>query len=1128
MPTSSLRNFFRKTNGSNPSPSLFTLKRAVCVLAAMSSLAALSFAQSTVTGEISGIVLDPTEAAVVNANVSAKSSDTGQVATAVTNAQGQFRLALLRPGQYVITVAAKGFQDTTQTAMASLGQVSTLTLRMGIQQSTQSVTVVEAGNALQVEDANLTTTFNQTQLENLPAPGNDMTAYALTAPGVTVSTGGGYGNFSVFGLPGVSNLFTINGSDNMDPYLNLNNSGASNLTLGANEIQEAAVVVNGYTGQYGRQAGAQVNYVTKSGSNAFHGNAGFWYNEKVLNANDWFNNQSGTDRPFAISRQWADSIGGPIKKNKLFFFFNNEGLRYVLPGGGATYIPTADFSTYVLNNIKATNPGAVPLYTTALNLYSGASGASRATNVPVTADDPGGCGDFTGGGFGVSQTLRPHLPQHRQQPQYRVADGWPRGLRSLRFRPHLLPLQPGQGRSGHQYRSHQSRVQREQRSALLRRSVRLHQIHRCHHGEPVAALGHVLLGHLRTSEPFGGSLAAFPTTFTFGDGDYNNVGGSDNSYPQGRNVGQWQIIDDFSLVRGRHEIKVGMNFRRNYVSSFAYGPNTSGLVTFNSMTDFVNGSLDNGSTYSQAFTRIGGEFLSLYSGGVYGQDTWRASSKATITMALRLDRNSNITCRLKCFNQLGAPFASVNHDPTQPYNSVIKTGLKEAFPSIEPIVAAPRVGVAYSITPTTVLRGGVGLFSDLYQGLIADRFLTNAPNVASFIANSGTVAPGATGSAFAAVANSYNAFQKGFAGGATLAQLQASVPLGYNPPNYNTIANKIYNPKYIEWNVELQQSFAKNYVVSVNYVGNHGYDEFNQTLLGNAFSTKNFATLPTAAPDKRFAEVRELNNAGYSNYDGLVSSFRWRMGSQFQGAFNYTFSHSLDTCSNGCLEPFNALTAVSLRYQVNPANLANPNYSNSDYDVRHSFNMNFVYTTRKFNNMMANGVLGGWTIASTSLHHSGYPFSVVNTGIRSAQGIGNASGIATEPIVADVAVQGLNYSDCTSPVAPCFSSTQFVSKANQHGFGNVPRNYFRGPGYFDTDLNVNKVFAVREHYRLLVGANFYNLFNHPNFDLPSNNLAVGTFGTIQSTVSAPSSPYGSFQGSAVSGRVVQAQVKFSF
>jgi len=121
----------------------------------------------------------------------------------------------------------------------------------------------------------------------------------------------------------------------------LNNSGASNLTLGANEISEAAVVLNGYTGQYGRQAGAQVNYITKSGTNQFHGNAAWFWNGSKLNANDWFNNASDpfTPRPHAVSNEWADSVGGPIVKNKLFFFFDNEGLRYVLPSGGPVYIP---------------------------------------------------------------------------------------------------------------------------------------------------------------------------------------------------------------------------------------------------------------------------------------------------------------------------------------------------------------------------------------------------------------------------------------------------------------------------------------------------------------------------------------------------------------------------------------------------------------------------------------------------------------------------------------------------------------------------------------------------------------------------------------------------------------------
>jgi hypothetical protein len=310
-------------------------------------------------------------------------------------------------------------------------------------------------------------------------------------------------------------------------------------------------------------------------------------------------------------------------------------------------------------------------------------------------------------------------------------------------------------------------------------------------------------------------------------------------------------------------------------------------------------------------------------------------------------------------------------------------------------------------------------------------------------------------------------------------------------------------------------------------VGNSGYQELNQTLLGNAYDAKGFPGLPTSSPDPMFGEIRELNNNGYSNYNGMVLALRWRGVSNFSGSVSYTWSHALDTCSNDCLEPFNLLTDVSLRYQLSPSNLG-LNYGSADYDVRHSVNANYVWTvpTAHFQNWLAKGVLGGWTVAGTVFYHSGYPFSVVDTLVRSTNGISNASGIATQPILADV-VGSIN-TVCTSPNAPCFSPSEFLTAANQKNFGNIGRNAFRGPGYFDTDLTVSKTFAVRERYRLQIGANFFNVLNHPNFDLPVNNVAAGNFGTIIGTVSAPTSAYGSFQGSAVSGRVIQTQVKFTF
>jgi hypothetical protein len=452
--------------------------------------------------------------------------------------------------------------------------------------------------------------------------------------------------------------------------------------------------------------------------------------------------------------------------------------------------------------------------------------------------------------------------------------------------------------------------------------------------------------------------------------------------------------------------------------------------------------------------------------------------------------------------------------------------VKNAFPAIDAIVPEPRFGFAYSPDEKTVIRGGIGMFSDLYQPLIATRFEQNLPSNPSFTASSGIIAPGNAKSAQAAAAASASAFIQGFGSGATVGQLTANVP-GFAPPNYNTIAPNINNPIYYEWNFEIQRALNHDVTLSVNYVGNHGTDEFLQNLYLNGYAANGFGGLPKSAPDPRFSEIRELYNNGRSYYDGLVTALRWRVGSQFTGSFSYTWSHSLDTCSNGCIEPFNALAAPSLRYQVSP-NLQ-LNYSNSDYDIRHSVNANYVYTPKvPFSNPVAKAVLGGWAVAGTVLFHSGYPFSILNSGVRSAQKVNNLAGIATNSFIADWQGGGNGYPSCTTPNVSCYSTSLFAGKNGQLDFGNIPRNSFRGPGYFDTDLNVHKTFSIRESIKFQIGIYAFNLFNHPNFDLPFNNINSGTFGNILETVSAPNSPYGNFQGSSVSGRVIQTQAKFIF
>jgi hypothetical protein len=209
-------------------------------------------------------------------------------------------------------VTQAGFQDAKRYVDVLVGQVVTANIQVALASSTQTVEVTEAATAVQAENADLSTTFTSMQVAELPNPGNDTTYIALTAPGVVANTGGGYGNFSTFGLPATANLFTTNGQNNMDPYLNLNNSGATNLSLGKNEIAEASVINNGYSGQYGQLAGSQVNVVTKSGTNQFHGNAVWYWAGSKLAANDFFANAAGNPKTFFNDNQWADSIGEPI------------------------------------------------------------------------------------------------------------------------------------------------------------------------------------------------------------------------------------------------------------------------------------------------------------------------------------------------------------------------------------------------------------------------------------------------------------------------------------------------------------------------------------------------------------------------------------------------------------------------------------------------------------------------------------------------------------------------------------------------------------------------------------------------------------------------------------------------
>src|SRR5579884_735558 len=376
------------------------------LLAAMALFLALPAvdAQTLTTGDITGTISDPTGAVVPGASVVLTNTDTGVSQNTTTSASGTYRFSFLPPGEYRVSAAATGLKTELAAVSIQVGQVTTLNLTARVQAAQTVVEVSAAPAAVQTENANLARAFNSTQMMDLPAPGGDITTVAFTVPGITENTGSGYGNFSSHGLPGTANLFTIDGNDYNDPYLNLNNSGASNLLLGQNEIAEASVVQNAYSVQYGRNAGAQLNYVTKSGTNQFHGNLQENWNGTLLNANDFFNNVNGIPRPHAISNNYAASFGGRAIKDKLFFFTDAEGLRYILPTSADVSFPSPQLQAYALAHAPAS---AQALYQTSFKEFDGVlSSAQPVTNGGGPLQDGSG---FLGCGssFGAKNVAAP-------------------------------------------------------------------------------------------------------------------------------------------------------------------------------------------------------------------------------------------------------------------------------------------------------------------------------------------------------------------------------------------------------------------------------------------------------------------------------------------------------------------------------------------------------------------------------------------------------------------------------------------------------------------------------------------------------------------------------------------------
>jgi hypothetical protein len=1117
----------------------------IAVLAILTGSARQIGAQSITSGDIVGVVTDPSGAVLTNVQVTEKSEETGMTATQSTNSKGMYRFALLPPGHYTVSVAAEGFHKLEVSTLVAVGQTSTLNLALGLGSAATSIEVTSDIPLLQIENADVSTSFSEKQIALVPNPGNDLSYLAETAPGVVQNTQGGSGNFSVHGLPATSNLFTVNGQNENDPFLNLNDSGATNLLLGANDVGEATVVTNGYSGQYGTLAGANVNYVTKAGSNALHGNALYWWNGSSLDANSYFNNQSGTPRPFVNANQWAASAGGPIVKDKTFFFIDTEGLRFVLPTSLNARIPSAQFQAATLANLGNVSPASVPFYTSVFGLYNNAPGAARAADTLAPGTDAGGnptgdgCGNFNGlGSPNIPCALAFTSTNGQLSTEWLLSGRVDQAIgNNDRLFAHF--------RTDHGFQA----TLTDAISPLFNLGSRQPQYEgqlQESHTLGTNAVNQFIASGQWYSATFNvadlpAALQAMPFRLAFAGGSFSSLGRLLSTIPQGRNVTQYQFVDDFSLTKGSHSLKFGASFRRNDITDFDPGIGSVGASEGTSLANFFSGL---GGNYFQSFPSKASQPIALYGLGFYGQDEWSVNHNLKVTFSLRGEHSSNAVCQTNCFGRLSTDFLNTSHDVNQPYNQAIVFGLHQALPNYTAVEWLPRFGFAW--TPFgltgTVVRGGFGLFADSFPAVVADNLLGNPPLQAGFAISNAPLSPAVTGNQAQQAAQNNVAFQTAFTSGGTLADIQAAVP-GFSPPTISTVASRINNPRYQQWNLEVQQALGHKMSFSVNYVGNHGIHEVvqnpslnafcDQTCLtalnnGNPPTVNQFADLPVAQLDQRFSNVTEISSAGVSNYNGVTGSFTRRSTSLTVQA-NYTYSHSLDEISNGGVLQFGGNTNFSPINAIDPFNLSS-NYGNSDYDTRHYFSLNYVYSVPyKFGPAT---LFGGWTVSGAAFARSGLPYTVVDGNAFSILQ-GTSYGFANLTSVSIPAgLVGNSSHACSGSAAdlnkPCLDLANFAPAVT--GFGTQRRNQFFGPKYFNTDLAVTKSFKLPrwEGASLGLGAQFFNILNHPHFDQPNADISSPQFGTITSSVSSPTSIFGSFLGADASPRLIQLHAKLTF
>jgi len=1072
----------------------------------------------TFRGTILGTVSDSSSASVPGAKVVIKNTDTGLTREAQTADDGSFTVPELPIGNYSVTVERSGFQTSVTTGVrvdvAAERRVD-VTLKAGdVAQRIE----VSGETLVQVE----TTTnalgggFDSKEVLNLPVNGRDFQKLLFMVPGATGDPSGGmdspgsFGLVSVNGNRGRSNNYLLDGTDMNDGYRNLpaiNQGGVfgtPGTVLPIEAIAEVRVMSN-FDAEYGRNSGAVVNIVTKSGTNEFHGSVFNYFRHDKLNARNFFNvDQDATGAPLPKDKfrnnQFGVAAGGPLARDRTFWYFTYEGQRErvgitslnnvpslaafesavrLLPGGN----PAATCATTIFACVTSQPAGAVnPVILSLFNLCNTDGSCSGDRDVWPAANlaDPNFNSVASTRAFNNADSFIVKLDHsftqnHNLSGRYFFGDSqqsFPLGLAGGNNLPNTNTDSPIRAQliSISYVAVVSPRLVNEARFGWNLYQQDFFAQDRAVFGNPATSIG--MNNGITDPRDFG-----LPTIVVDG---FSALGSARYSNPRGRDDTNWHLIDNISWKFTRHDVKFGYEFRRTAVDSF-YDALFRGRLRFDGsgslgigdpLAEFLAGDLSTG--FGANLTARGNTDRQARqnSHAFYLQDSWRVGSDFTVNLGLRWDYYGVIREEQGRFSVYD-PAAGLVMQPDLYAKDLNNFG--------------PRASIAWDLggRGSSVIRAGVGVTYDLFA---QDFFTGQIPF-----------------NCFSCPGVAYNPIGPDpvtFAAFASIAQLAPGAAIfpavGGDTTDIFTVGS-LRTPYIYNFNLNWQQQTPGAGVFQLGYVGSAGHRLFrirdsNQMSQAditaadnaggcvlNAGCTTYYPRVFTApvsplAPFEPFY-LNALETESNSNYHGLQVSWRQRNWRGFSQQVNYTWSHAIDDASDG--QDF-----VPNASQPQDSQNARANRGNSNFDTRHHFTWSFTYDFPKCAGC-GERLGAGWQVSWVVSLISGHPFHVNYDFTDDFSGSGNF--FDRPDVVGPVVTNNgdpTRFLDLSAFQAPCnFNSTIGTCDGGRH-FGSLGRNSIVGPYFRNLDFSIVKDTRITERFRVHLRADFFNLFNHPNFSNP--------------------------------------------